>query len=70
VIVVVLSYPGGQSQDVLLSGVPRVGDRIQLRNGVQSPSLVVEQVLWTEASRGDAEPGVIVSVRSAPLQVS
>lgn len=63
----VLNYPGGQSQDVLLAGVPRIGDRIQLRNGMQSPALVVEQVLWTEASRGDVEPGVIVSVRPAPV---
>jgi hypothetical protein len=54
-------YPNGQRQDVLLAGVPRVGEHIRLRNGPgQSPSYVVEHVLWIE---GAPEPDVVVAVR-------
>lgn len=60
---VVLSYENGQRQDVLLAGVPRVGEHIRL-TGTQpnAPSLVVEQVLWMEAPTRN-EPTVLVVVR-------
>ncbi len=62
-IVVVLSHPNGQRQEVLLAGVPRIGDHVRLANGATAPSLVVEHVLWMEAVQVPPEPQVIVSVR-------
>lgn len=59
-IAVIVSYPNGQQQEVLLAGVPRVGERVRLRNGAPSPQLIVEYVLWVE---GEREPQVIVGVR-------
>lgn len=65
-IAVTLSHPNGQRQEVLLAGVPRVGDHIRLKNGLPVPALVVEHVLWMEATGGAVEPGVIVVVRPHP----
>lgn len=61
---VVLTYPNGQQTEVLLAGVPRVGESIRLRNGrTSTPPLVVEHVLWMEGEDSPPEPSVIVSVR-------
>jgi hypothetical protein len=63
VIQVVLRYRSGQQREVLLAGVPRVGDRVLLRpdNGpADTTSLMVEQVLWVE---GAELPTVVISVR-------
>lgn len=62
-IVVTLSFPNGQRQDVLLAGVPRLGDHVRLTNGPSGPSLVVEHVLWMEGVGAPHEPSVIVVVR-------
>jgi hypothetical protein len=62
VTVIILSYPNGQREEVLLTGVPRVGEHIRLATtDPADPSLVVEQVLWMEANA--AAPSVIVAVR-------
>jgi hypothetical protein len=62
---VILLYPNGQREAVMLAGVPSVGHYIRLVNGVQSPSLVVEAVTWMEAAEGHVSPTVILSVRNA-----
>lgn len=59
---VVLSFDNGQRQEVVLAGVPDVGDTIRLANGAQEPSLTVEHVLWMEGA-GGADPSVIIVVR-------
>lgn len=64
-ITVMLLYPNGQRQDVLLAGVPRTGEHIRLDNGPSSLSLVVEHVMWVEGHGRSPEPEVIVSVREA-----
>lgn len=58
-----LSFANGQRQEVLLAGVPRAGESIRLSNGAQTPSLIVEHVLWMEGSGNSPEPSVIVVVR-------
>jgi hypothetical protein len=58
---VTVTYPNGQSQEVLLADVPRQGDRIRLNNGPTTPSLIVEHVLWMEGRRG-AEPTIVIVV--------
>jgi len=64
VIVVCIVHPNGQRQEVLLAGTPRRGDHIRLSEGSPTePSLVVEQVLWQEARKGQLEPYVIIVVR-------
>lgn len=62
---VVLNYPTGATREVLLSGVPRVGEHIRLRDAKPSDqSLVVQHVLWMEGgSNGSPEPEVVVAVR-------
>jgi hypothetical protein len=60
VILVILLYPDGQRREVILAGVPRVGETIRLRN--ERKPLVIEHILWMESSNG-AEPSVLVSVR-------
>jgi hypothetical protein len=65
VIQVLLLYPNGVRQDIVLAGVPRVGEQIRLRlnNGSPStPSMVVTHVLWIEGEGRAPEPEVIVSV--------
>ena len=67
VISVVLQYPNGQRQEKILSGVPREGERIRLTAmDPDSPSLVVEQVMWEEGNGSQLEPQVIVMVRTGP----
>jgi hypothetical protein len=66
VLAVLLLYPNGQRQDILLAGIPRVGERVRLANGVNAPPLVIEQVTWIEGSGRTPEPEVILSVRAAP----
>jgi len=66
VIVVTLSHPNGQQQDVLLAGVPRKGESIRLRNGVTDPALMVEHVLWMEGQDRSGEPSVVLVVRPHP----
>jgi hypothetical protein len=65
---VIISYPSGEREEVILSGVPRVGESIRLRTTKpDSPSLVVEAVLWQEGGMGNGpEPRVIVAVRPRP----
>jgi hypothetical protein len=62
VIVVTLSYPNGQRREVLLAGVPREGEHIRLSNGADTPSLVVDQVLWMEREGDQPEPIVLILV--------
>jgi len=65
-IVVTLSHPNGQQQEVILAGVPRKGESIRLTNGLTDPALMVEHVLWMEGKlRGD-EPQVVLIVRPHP----
>lgn len=62
----ILLYPNGQRQDVLLYDVPRVGEFIRLNDGKpNSPSLKVEHVLWCEGGGRTPEPDVIISVHSS-----
>ena len=61
---VVLTFPNGQRREVLLAGVPRIGDSIRLENGPgTSPSFMVEHVLWMEWSNAGSDPSVVVVVR-------
>ena len=59
-IAVILRHANGADQEVLLAGIPRIGELIRLRNGPTSPSYVVEHVLWLE---GSPEPSVVIVVR-------
>lgn len=65
-ITVILSFPNNQRREVLLAGVPRVGESIRLANGISEPSLTVEHILWSEATLNETEPTVVVAVRPAP----
>lgn len=61
---VILDFETGAQREVLLSGVPRVGEHIRLRKtSPNERSLVVLHVLWIEGGNGSQEPSVIVSVR-------
>ncbi len=62
-ITVTLSHPNGQRQEVLLAGVPRVGETIRLRNGFTNPSLLVESITWMQGDARDPEPTVLIIVR-------
>jgi hypothetical protein len=57
---VILLYPDGQRREVILAGVPAVGDTIRLRD---SGSLDVEHVLWMEGGGNGQEATALVSVR-------
>lgn len=59
----IVLFPNGVRQEVLLAGVPRVGEHIRLKNGPEAVALIVEHVLWMEVS---TEPVVIISVRPNP----
>ena len=62
---VVLLYPTGARRDVLLAGVPRVGDQIRPSDTpAVAPSWVVEHVLWMEVNAGSPEPSVIIVLRN------
>jgi hypothetical protein len=65
VIRVVLSYPNGQQTESLLSGIPRHGEFIRLRNGRQAAAtLEVESVTWLEGDDASVpEPSVLIKVR-------
>jgi hypothetical protein len=66
-ITVTITHPNGQQQNVLLSGVPRVGESIRLRHvDLNSPALIVEHILWMESDGHDPEPRVIAMVRHRP----
>ena len=60
---VILLYPNGQRREVVLSGIPQKGDTILLKRADRT--LVVEHVLWMEASNGQ-QPNALLSVREAP----
>ncbi len=63
-IIVTLVYQNGNRQEVLLSGVPRTGEGIRLRESqTPSTSLVVEYVMWEEGGSGGQEPRVLTAVR-------
>jgi hypothetical protein len=64
VINVTISFPNGNRQEVLLAGVPRVGESIRLRGrSADSPSLIVEHILWQEGLGNPPNPDIIVVVR-------
>jgi len=60
---VTLSYPNGQTEDVLLADAPAKGDFIRLRNGPGSPALVVERRIWVEGRETPPEPVLLLIVR-------
>jgi hypothetical protein len=64
---VVLSYPNQQTQEILLLGVPRVGEHIRLQNGVglSSRSLAVIGVQWVESPERGSGPSVLVFVQES-----
>ncbi len=63
-ITVQLSYPNGARQQILLSGVPRVGEGIRTKDQTTAEApLVVEYVMWTEGGTNGTEPEVIVVVK-------
>ena len=51
------------TEEVLLAGVPRVGDSIRLQGTKPNKTLVVLHVLWLTSSPQDPGPQVIVEVR-------
>lgn len=60
---VTIAHKNGQREEVLLAGVPRVGESIRLKSCAPSgPSLVVNGVLWSEHRGPNNEPGVIAFV--------
>lgn len=61
---VVLSYSTGATREVLLAGVPRVGEQIRLDDAEPNEeSLLVDHVLWTEGGKNGApKPKVILVV--------
>jgi hypothetical protein len=63
-ITVVLSYPNGTRESVLLAGVPRKGELIPAGENPAGPALRVLEVLWLRATLKDPEPDVIVRVRT------
>lgn len=52
-------FPNDQRLSVLLADVPRTGDHIRLKNGANTPSYAVKQVIWIE---GSPEPSVAIVV--------
>lgn len=66
-ITVIIEYPNYQRKEVLLSGVPRVGEHIRLKDcPVSGPPLIVDYVLWTEDVR---DPEVVVGVHKLDKQI-
>jgi len=66
VISVTLSFANGVRKDVLLSGVPRVGEQIRLRSAQPNDTaLLVQHVVSVEGGNGGGEPEVVVAVRPA-----
>lgn len=63
---VTISHPNGEREEVLLSGVPRVGDSIRLRKAdASTPALIVEHIVWQEGGPR-LEPCIVAMVRHAP----
>ncbi len=64
-ITVIVSYPNGEREEVILAGVPRIGESVRLNSGDPSQAaFIVEHVIWTEGGgngRRDAE--VILTIR-------
>jgi len=60
---VTLSYPSGDTKEVLLAGDPDKGDFIRLRNGPNEPPLVVESKIWVEGREAPPDPVLILKVR-------
>jgi len=59
----VIISQGGQRREVILSGVPRVNEHIRLSTDeLGDPSLVVDDVLWTEGNGKGVGPEVVVLV--------
>ncbi len=63
-ITLIISFPNGNRQEVMLAGVPRVGESIRLRGkSAESASLIVEHILWQEGRGDPPDPEIIVVVR-------
>ena len=66
-ITVIVSYPNGERNEVILAGVPRIGESLRLNdsNDYNRPSYIVEHVIWTEGGGGNAkrDAEVILTVR-------
>ncbi len=63
-ITVQLSHPDGTRQEILLAGVPRVGEGIRLKDHTPNdPALVVDYVMWIEGGERGKEPEVIAVVK-------
>lgn len=60
---VVISYPNGDRDEVLLAGVPRAGDSIRLTNGRPGATLLVLHVLWIAPDTKEPGPQVVIEVR-------
>ena len=56
----ILTFPSGRNQAILLAGVPRVAEHIRLMNG---PLLVVEHILWMEGEGSAPDPTIVIAVR-------
>ncbi len=66
-ITVQISHPDGTRQEILLAGVPRVGEGIKLRNHTPNGiALVVDYVMWTEGGPRGQDPQVIAVVKHVP----
>jgi len=62
VVVVVIVYKESHvRREAILSGIPREGENIRLRNGSDGTTLFVTQVIWEEAAQGQ-EPNVVCIV--------
>jgi hypothetical protein len=65
VIAITLLYPNNVREEVVVAGVPRVGEHIRMSNAsAASATLVVDYVLWiARGEGGGVAPSVIISVR-------
>lgn len=63
---VVISYRNGVQKEVLLAGVPRVGDQIRLRDAAPGdPALMVDSVVWVQGdNNGSPDPQVMIMVHT------
>ena len=62
---VVLAFPNGEREEVLLADVPRKGDAIRRHGNGEALPLVVEHVLWEEGHDDPPNPQVLLTVRHA-----
>jgi len=56
---VTITYPNGRRRDVFLDGIPRVGERIRTKDGMDGAALVVEHVLYLEAGENGGSTSII-----------